>query len=201
MTQIAIVIPAAGASTRMGDRDKLLERVDGTPLLSGVAQRACAVSDCVLVTLPVPGADRAQALAGLAVQEVPVPDAGNGMSASLVRASAVCPRDRDGLMVLPADMPDLTQDDLSLMVQAFTDAGAEFIVQGTSADGTPGHPVIFPADLIPQFQNLTGDQGARAILTAQRTRIIRVALPGDHALTDLDTPDAWTLWRANNPGR
>lgn len=51
MTQITLVIPAAGASRRMGDRDKLLEPVDGFPLLRGVAVRALAVSDDVIVTL------------------------------------------------------------------------------------------------------------------------------------------------------
>ncbi len=104
-------------------------------------------------------------------------------------------------MILPADMPDLTKDDLSHVVQAFQDASGEFLVQATGDDGTPGHPVIFPVSLIPEFQNLTGDEGAKGILQANRHRLIRVALPGQNALTDLDTPDAWTLWRANNPDR
>lgn len=201
MSQITIVIPAAGASRRMGDRDKLLEPVDGMPLLRGVALRALGVSADVIVTLPDVSHPRADALHGLAVTQIAVPDARDGMSASLRRAAKAVPDGTEGLMILPADMPDLTEDDLRKVMQAFEDASGAFLVQATGADETPGHPVIFPADLIPKFQSLTGDEGARAILQANRTRLIRVALPGENALTDLDTPDAWTLWRANNPDR
>lgn len=201
MTQITLVIPAAGASRRMGDRDKLLEPVDGAPLLRGVAQRALAVSDHVIVTLPDPTSPRRAVLDGLSVVQIMVPDAGDGMSASLRRAEEAVPEGSQGVMILPADMPDLTEDDLRQVIQAFTDASGEFLVQATGADGTPGHPVLFPADLIREFQTLNGDAGARTILKANRGRLIRVPLPDDHALTDLDTPDAWTLWRANNPDR
>lgn len=201
MTQIALVIPAAGASRRMGDRDKLLEPVDGMPLLKRVAARAIAIADTVIVTLPDPTSPRCEALEGLPIKQVMVPDAEDGMSASLRRAAKAVPAEAQGVMVLPADMPDLTKDDLRKVARAFEDASGAFLVQATGADGTPGHPVIFPSDLMPDFQNLTGDEGARTILQANRHRLIRIALPGENALTDLDTPDAWTLWRANNPDR
>jgi CTP:molybdopterin cytidylyltransferase MocA len=201
MTQIALVIPAAGASRRMGDRDKLLEPVDGMPLLKRVAARALAIGDTVIVTLPDPTSPRCKALEGLPVKQVMVPDAKDGMSASLRRAAKAVPAEAQGVMILPADMPDLTKDDLRKVARAFEDASGAFLVQATGADGTPGHPVIFPSDLMSDFQNLTGDEGARTILQANRHRLIRIALPGANALTDLDTPDAWTLWRANNPDR
>ena len=201
MTRLAIVIPAAGASRRMGDRDKLLEPVDGTPLLRRMADIALAVCDTVIVTLPEDRLGRSEALEGLGVRHVPVPDASDGMSASLRRAASELDGTTDGLMILPADMPDLTEEDLRQVAKAFADASGEFIVQATGADGTPGHPVVFPADLLPLFADLTGDEGARAILQAHRLRLIRVALPDAHATTDLDTPDAWTRWRANNPDR
>ena len=201
MTRLAIVIPAAGASRRMGGRDKLLEPVDGTPLLRRIAETALAVGDTVIVTLPEDRPERSEALHGLDVRHLTVPDASDGMSASLRHAASALDGITDGLMILPADMPDLTEDDLRQVAQAFTGASGEFITQATGADGTPGHPVIFPADLLPLFTDLTGDEGARAILQANRLRLIRVALPDTHATTDLDTPDAWTRWRANNPDR
>ena len=201
MTRVNIVIPAAGASRRMGDRDKLLERIDGVALLRLMAERALSVSKHVIVTLPPDRPSRFRALEKLGIQTVEVPEASDGMSASLRRAAAGLEDDANGLMVLPADMPDLTADDLRHVLQAFDDASDEFIVQATGAEGTPGHPVVFPRDLVELFGGLTGDEGAKAILQAHRTRLIRVALPGMHALTDLDTPDAWTTWRANNPDR
>ncbi|MCK0151124.1 nucleotidyltransferase family protein [Marivita sp. S6314] len=200
MTKLAIVIPAAGASQRMGDRDKLLEPVDGAPLLRGVATRARQVSDLVFVTLRHPTDPRADALANVPVHVIDVPDAQTGMSASLRQVSPQVPGDM-GVMVLPADMPDLTTDDLHQLVAAFAASGETFLVQATSATGAPGHPVIFPSDLVPAFQTLTGDEGARSVVKAHRSRLMQVSLPGDHAVTDLDTPEDWAAWRARNPKR
>ncbi|MEL6586700.1 MAG: NTP transferase domain-containing protein, partial [Pseudomonadota bacterium] len=48
----AILILAAGASSRMRGRDKLLEEIDGTPLILRAVRAACAVSAEVVVALP-----------------------------------------------------------------------------------------------------------------------------------------------------
>lgn len=199
MTRIAIVIPAAGQSRRMRGDDKLLRRVGGTPLLRLMAERACAVSDDVIVTLPDAASPRAEVLDGLTVHRLPVPDAALGMSSSLRRAAAALPKGIDGLMILPADMPEITVADLQTILTAFQHAGNTPLVQATSADGKPGHPVLFPASCLPEFAALTGDTGARSVLQAHRNTLLRIALPEVHALTDLDTPEAWDAWRKANP--
>ena len=48
-----ILIPAAGRSSRMRGRDKLLEQVGGIPLLRLRVEAALATGHQVLVTLPV----------------------------------------------------------------------------------------------------------------------------------------------------
>jgi CTP:molybdopterin cytidylyltransferase MocA len=199
MTQIAIVIPAAGASSRMRGTDKLLEPVAGVPLLRRAASRAVAISDCVMVTLPDRQSPRAAVLHDLGVIMIDVPDAAEGMAASLRTAFEHVPAGISGVMILPADMPDLTEGDLRQVCAVFDASNGQAIVQATGADGTPGHPVIFPSDLLSGFANLTGDAGARSILKANADRVRRVALPGQNALTDLDTPEAWVTWRAVNP--
>lgn len=201
MTQIAIVIPAAGASARMRGRDKLLEVVDGEPLLKRIAGIACKLSDVVIVTLPELTCPRADVLSDLNVSPIGVPDASDGMSVSLRTAARVLPKGINGLMILPADMPDLTLDHLRLMAREFARTGHKDITQATGADGTPGHPVIFPADLIAEFAALSGDEGARSIIRRNQDRLHRVRLPDRHALTDLDTPEDWADWRAENPDR
>ena len=49
---IPILIPAAGASSRMHGTDKLLEPVDGMPLLRAQIAKARSVSGQVMVALP-----------------------------------------------------------------------------------------------------------------------------------------------------
>lgn len=190
---LAVVILAAGRSRRMRGRDKLLEDVDGQPLLRRIVARALAAAAGPLaVTLPLHSPGRAVALAGLPAIRLPVPDADEGLAASL-RAAAHWARGigAAGLMVCPADLPDLTSADFRTVAAAFDPSGPP--LRATAADGTPGHPVVFPARLLPAFAALSGDLGARALLEAAIPR--PVALPGTHATTDLDTPQDWRRWR------
>ncbi len=180
----------------MNGTDKLLEQVDGMPLLRRQAMQALATGCHVAVTLPDYDHPRANALAGLPVQLVAIPDAKEGMSASLRRGVGHLPKGMRAVMILPADMPDLLTEDLSKVINSFRSVTHPMLQQATTLDGTPGHPVLFPADCFPALSRLTGDQGARDILQANQHRLIRVPLDGKRALTDLDTPEAWEAWRS-----
>ena len=52
------------------------------------------------------------------------------------------------------------------------------ILRAASEDGAPGHPVLFPADLLPELGRLTGDTGAREVLRRHGDRVHRVPLAG-----------------------
>lgn len=196
MQDIAILIPAAGASRRMRGKDKLLQEIDGVPLLRRQVERALASHAHVLVTLPDYDHPRAEILAGLPVQLVAVPDADQGMSASLRRGIALLPPGMLAVIVLPGDMPDLETEDIQHLIKAFRDNFCRTLHRATTEDGVPGHPVLFPADCFPALQQLTGDEGARQVVRANKNRLRLVKLPGDRALIDLDTPEAWVAWRA-----
>ena len=189
---VVILILAAGASSRMRGSDKLLELVDGTPQLARITRFAGETGAKVLVALPPDRPARSAAIAGLA-EALPVPDAATGMAAS-IRAGVARAGGAAGLMILPADMPELSTADLAAVLAAF-DASPDQICRGASAHGMAGHPVIFPARDFPALAALHGDTGARSVLQAQAARITLIALPDQHALTDLDTPEDWAAWR------
>ena len=194
MDEIGILIPAAGASSRMGGRDKLLEPVGGFPLLALTAARAREATRHVCIALPGVEGPRHAAIAGLDVRWVQVPDPSEGMAASLRAGLAAMPGRLAGVMIFPADMPEIDAPDLRALIDAFRDAPG--IWQATAGDGTPGHPVIFPADLLGELGRVTGDRGGRDLLARHAERLHRLALPGRRAVTDLDTPEAWARWRA-----
>ncbi|MDA7424466.1 nucleotidyltransferase family protein [Thalassococcus lentus] len=198
MRDIAILIPAAGRSSRMRGQDKLLKDIDGVSLLRRSAERALSTQCHVVVTIPGWEHPRAEILAGLPVQIVEVPDASDGMSASIRRAVAALPKITRGLIILPADMPDITASDIESLIKGFDAELTPTVQQATSFDGTPGHPVLFPSDCFVSLRQLTGDEGARSVLKANRHRLRYVPLPGLNALTDLDTPEAWTRWQSEN---
>jgi len=168
--------------------DKLLEILDGAPLLRTLVARGLDAGLDVRVTLPALDHPRAEALCALDAMRVPVPDRAAGMAASIRRG--LVGLDAPSVLILPADMPEITTEDLACVA---THPGT--IVQATTQDGTPGHPVRFDARFYPALRRLEGDAGARDLLRTNRDHVRRVGLPGQHARIDLDTPEDWAAWR------
>lgn len=194
---LAIIILAAGAARRMRGADKLLQDVDGLPLLHRQARMARAVTGGqVIVTLPPANPARAATLAGLDVTPLPVPDAVEGMNAGLRRAVAALPATTRAAMVMLADMPELTADDLRHLLNAVEPGGDILIWRAATEDGAPGHPIVFHARLFGALRQLTGDAGGRAIVQKAGPNVRLVPLPGQRARRDLDTPEDWAAWRA-----
>ncbi|MEW9920717.1 NTP transferase domain-containing protein [Marimonas sp. MJW-29] len=196
-----IILLAAGSSSRMRGRDKLLEEVDGVPLLRLQALKAIAASGGpVIVALPPAPHPRYAALKGLDVALVPVPDATEGMNASLRAAFAALPGDAPCAMVLLADLPDLTAQDL-MRVGGAVDLQTDTLVwRGVTETGAPGHPIVFRSDLFPVFASLTGDSGGREVIARAKGRVKLIPLAGTRARNDLDTPEDWADWRAQREG-
>ncbi len=194
----AILLPAAGASSRMRGRDKLLEEIDGRPLLRLQAERALAACPCVFVALPTPPHPRYVALEGLEVKELAVPDHTEGLGATLRGAVALLPQDIDRLLLFLPDLPDVTEVELHELFAA-ADAHPEYLVwRGATADGQPGHPVIFDRSLLPAFAGLSGDTGGGPVIAEVGDRVFIHPFTGDQALSDLDTPLQWAEWRSRN---
>jgi molybdenum cofactor cytidylyltransferase len=188
MPALTVLIPAAGASSRMRGADKLLLPIAGQPLLRHQALTALTTTCPVVVTLrPTDNARRA-VLDDLPLSVIDVPDAATGLAASFRAAARLLDT---ALMILPADMPEIDAADLARMIAAFR-ARPETCHRATSANGQPGHPVILPRHLLPEIAALTGDSGARGVLAKHGAQL--VPLPANHALTDLDTPEDWARW-------
>ena len=195
---VAIILLAAGASTRMGGRDKLLEQVEGRPLLRVMADRAQMVVHDVIVTLPAGpmGDARATALDGMDGPNL-VRNTGNGRGMGHSIAAGVrAAFGATGVMILPADMPDLTSSDLKRLIDAFDASDEPMILRAGAEDGTPGHPVIFPSRDFGALSKLTGDQGARPVLATAPKPPQILRLEGRRALVDLDTAGDWARWRS-----
>ena len=199
---IPIIVLGAGQSTRMGGTDKLLQHVDGQPLIRRQADMARrATTGAVIVALPPAPHPRYAALQGLDVQTLGVEDAAEGMNASLRAAFAALPEDSRAAMLVLADLPDLTMDDLKSVGQAVDKKPEMLVWRGATETGKPGHPVVFAASLFPAFAALSGDSGGQDVVRQAQGRVALVPLQGTRARLDLDTPEAWAAWRAVNPDR
>lgn len=192
---VAIVLLAAGRSSRMGEggSHKLLAEFDGVPLVRRSVQTALE-SNALNVTV-VTGHRRAeieQALAGLSVSTIENPNYASGMASSLITGMSVeAVRDADGILMMLADMPGVSADDLNILIAAFHESGARAIVRAVSR-GKRGNPVILPRSLNAAILRLEGDIGARHIIETAGVPIVDVEI-GDAAHLDVDTPEAVIL--------
>jgi len=193
---IPVILLAAGKSARMRGADKLLQDVDGMPLIRRQALLARSVTNGpLIIALPADPGPRTDALTGIDATLLPVADADEGMNASLRAAFAALPGDAPAAMLLLGDLPDLTQSDLRRVLAATDLASDSLIWRGATEDGKPGHPVVFARALFDQFAQLHGDNGGRDVVAKAAGRIALVPLPGQHARRDLDTPEDWADWR------
>lgn len=191
--EAAILILAAGQSSRMRGLDKFLEDIDGQALIRRQVKVALATGLPVWVTLPPDQPRRAAALQGLGCTGVIVANASSGISQSIHAGNAAVPQSC-WLILLLADLPDITTTDLQKLVAAAQHA-PDAIVRATSDAGKPGHPIVFPPHLRGELTTLSGDEGARGLLKRYADSTIYVPLQGNRALTDLDTPEDWARWR------
>jgi CTP:molybdopterin cytidylyltransferase MocA len=190
---LAILILAAGQSSRMRGADKLMEGVEGQPLLQKITSHALDTGAQVYVALQSADGRRAAVLPHGA-QVIAVPQASEGMGITIATSIAQLPQTVSAAMILPADMPELSPEDLVAMKSAH-EAAPDQILRAMSGD-TPGHPVIFPRRCFEALKALSTDQGAREVVKSESNELGRVALPKGHAITDLDTPEDWAAWRA-----
>ncbi|WP_299774550.1 nucleotidyltransferase family protein [uncultured Tateyamaria sp.] len=191
-----ILILAAGAASRMRGTDKLMQDVDGQPLLARQIQIAQAVSTDVRVALPPLPHLRYDLVAQTTAHPVTVKDAAQGMGASLRTIFATLgPQDTHAMLLL-GDLPDITENDLRKVQQAIRTCPDALIWRGATEDGRGGHPIIFERALFPAFAKLLGDDGGRDIVKQAGNKVHLVPLPGTRARLDLDTPEDWAAWRA-----
>ncbi|MGG7567747.1 NTP transferase domain-containing protein [Rhodovulum sp. DZ06] len=200
--QAAAILLAAGASRRMGGRDKLVEDVAGEPALRRAA-RALLQSgvDGVWAVLRPGDARRRKALEGLPVKIVENPEASEGMASSIRAGLAALGPEMDAAVVALADMPEVGAEHVDRLLAAFDPGEGRAICRAVDSEGRPGHPVLFGRRFFESLSRLSGDEGARDILRANEEFVTDVPTPGRAARLDLDTPEAWAAWRAELAGR
>jgi len=186
---VALLLLAAGASTRMG-RPKQLLPYHGRTLLRHAAETA-VVAGCAPIVL-VTGALHDELLAeivGLPILAVHNSDWETGMASSiragLAAVAAAAPR---AVLVMLTDQPLVTPELLRQLIvqQQATQAPIVAAAYGE----TLGVPAIFDKSLLPELLKLQGAQGAGRLIARLGAAVGQVAFPA--GLLDVDTPAQYT---------
>jgi len=188
-TNVDAVILAAGRSARMGGPNKLMAEFDGKALVRHLAERAFASSaDNIVVVTGHEAARICQALDGLPFTQAHNDAFASGLASSLKVGVAAVQPGSVGALVMLADMPGVSTDDLDRMLGEFRSRGGSAIVRATHS-GKRGNPVILPRKLFAAVASLEGDTGARHLVEGHDLEVIDVEI-GSAASLDVDTPQA-----------
>ena len=194
--RIAALLLAAGRSSRMGGPNKLLESIDGVPMVARTAQRLLSSRARPIVAVLGNDADRVdQALGRLPVERVRNPAFADGLSTSLKAGLAALPADIDGVVVCLGDMPLITGRDIERLIAAFNPLEGRAIVVPTR-HGKRGNPVLWARRFFAEMAELAGDVGAKHLIGEHTELVAEIEMDGDGVLVDIDTPDALAELRA-----
>ncbi len=183
---IAVVILAAGGSSRLG-RPKQLLPFRGRTLIHHTVEAALG-SRCrpVVVVL---GADAERIRPELEASDVRVvdnPDWREGMGSSIraaVSALQDAPERVAALVVLTCDQTAIEPAVIDRLCEAWRSTGQPMIASGYG--GTVGVPALFDAALFPRLAALSGARGAKRLLQRGDAAVI----PWPAGVRDVDTPE------------
>ena len=180
---LSVLIPAAGASKRLGQAKQLV-KYNGISLIQNAMNIAGSITPLEIIV--VTGAN-AKAVRD-AVEQPPAhwihnPQWSGGMGGSIaVGASAINP-ESTGLLILLCDQYRVDAHDLQELVRIWqSDPGR---IVAAESEGCMMPPVIFPARCFKQLKCLEGNHGARSLFSAYPELLTPVAMK--NAAFDLDT--------------
>jgi CTP:molybdopterin cytidylyltransferase MocA len=159
---IAGLVLAAGDGTRFGSDSKLLADLNGRRLLEYAIDAQCAVIELerIVVVLGA-AADEVRTAVDLGRAEAVVcADWADGQSASLKRGVEALAQAHKVIVTL-GDVPLITPAAIRRFLDPPTPARATY-------DGRPGHPVVLGPQQLEAVRGLSGDQGARGLLSGAK---------------------------------
>ena len=187
MTDLALILLAAGSSTRMGQSKQLL-KIGDKSLLFYSATVALASGLRTIVVLGANEQEHRKAMEGLPAEIISNVDWKNGMGGSLKTGLkyllAYAPL-TEAIIVMVCDQPLLTAAHLEKLRIKYESSGKRIIASHYS--GTPGVPALFHKSFFSEIMELPDDQGAKKIFQQHTNDMLTIDFP--EGAVDLDTPD------------
>ena len=181
--ELSILIPAAGASERLG-RAKQLVNFRGTSLIQNAVDTAFSLDPREIIVVTGANAEAVKdAVLQPRVNWMHNPHWSSGMGGSIALGAATISPESTGLMILLCDQWKIEVSDLQLLAVTWQSDPERIVCAKAAGINMP--PVIFPASCFTQLSELEGSQGARSLLVDYAELL--TAVPVKNAAIDLDT--------------
>jgi molybdenum cofactor cytidylyltransferase len=176
---VAVVLLAAGLSSRFGADDKLAAPLEGLPLGLHAARMLGAMPFARRIAVV---RDNGPDFARFGFTPIVNPNPAAGQSGSIgLGVAAARMAEPTAVLIALADMPLVTIAHVRALMERFD--GTHRVVGSTDGERA-SPPALFDASLFPVLEGLEGDTGARALL---RDAVLVGASAAE--LADIDTPD------------
>ena len=180
---VAATILAAGASSRLGEPKQLLQFRGSSLIQRAVAAVAADVGEVIVVL----GAHRERISTALGDEPVRIvinQRWRDGASTSLQAGLAAVDDGYAGCVLMTCDQPLVDHEHIERLVAQWRTRPGHCAATGYA--NTAGVPALIPRSCFGEVNALSGDQGARAILRADRSATTIVPFEG--AAFDVDRP-------------
>jgi len=202
MNDFAVIILAAGQSSRLGHPKQLVE-IHGENLLFKQCKMALSITEHVYCVLGFNADTFKPLLTSLPINIVDNPAWRSGMSSSISCAIPLLPTFIKHVMIILVDQWQLTKSLLIPFIQTLTTHKDKIVTSSYSITAiTPanlvdthsnktfsgyyhiGPPTIFPQKYFTALSNLSGEKGAKVLMVNEINNVIQFPMP--EAFVDLD---------------
>jgi molybdenum cofactor cytidylyltransferase len=181
------ILLAAGESRRMGYPKPLLKLGSRTFIEILAAAILQSVARLIVVVGAHADAVRAAIPADPRILVVENPDFLKGQLSSIKAALPRVGAAAAGALIHLADHPMVRAETFAAVVDSYRRAGTPIAI--ARYRGRRGHPVLFARELFVELAAAPEDQGARAVVSADPSRVAYVDVDDPGVLADLDTPE------------
>jgi molybdenum cofactor cytidylyltransferase len=197
---IAAIVPAAGLSRRMGNGvQKLLLPLGEKPVIAHVVDQLLRVVDVIVVVTRSGDSAIATALADRPIHFAENAQQDGDMLSSIRAGLRALPSTCSGVLVAPADLPNVPACLLRRLIDAFSATPESIIVP--VHDSRRGHPILFPADLRSEVLCRFDGLGLRGLLQALPEKVIEVRVESSAVVEDIDEPNDYLRALTESRGR
>lgn len=193
---VGCVVLAAGLGSRYTDGNKLLEEIDGEPIVRRAVRPFLSVLDDVVVVVGHDAPEVRAALDGLDVTFVVNEEYDHGQSTS-IHCGVVVARNRGwaGTVFGLGDMPFVSAESVKQLLCVY--ATSDYTILAAACDRTRGNPTLFDATHYDRLSTIDGDRGGRRLIEeSNAAALVETNDPG--VLRDIDTVSQYQQYHRAN---
>ncbi len=182
---VSVVILASGFSSRFG-RNKLLEDLDGSPLLMHAIKNALEANHFEITVVVEPGNREVRNIIPPGVRVCENPGRSAGLSSAVRVGVESVSEDSDAVLFLVADQPFVKPWLIDRLIEEFREKSCGIVA--CSQDGVLKNPMLFSREYFDELCKIKMDVGARQVAVKHSDAVCAVEIKDPDTLLDVDTP-------------